>query len=75
MMVPIHQILSRHLSRHDRRRQTRAFWVRNLRFVTDSTKDDLKGAPPIMPAGMRGDRASVIFAASGEINKVFAARC
>jgi len=42
--------------------------VRNLRFVTDRTKVIRKGAPAIMLAGMRGDRASVIFAASGEIN-------
>jgi hypothetical protein len=48
MMVPIHQTFSRHLSRHGCRRQTRAFGVRNLRFVTYSTKDDLKGASPIM---------------------------
>jgi hypothetical protein len=69
MMVPIHQILSRHLSRHDCRR------VRNLRFVTNSTKVIGKGAPAILLAGMRGDRASVIFAAPGEIIQVIAARC
>src|SRR5216684_1593833 len=50
--------------------KTRAFWERNLRFKTDSSKDGPeKGAPAIMPAGMMGDRASVIFAAPDEINK------
>jgi cytochrome c len=56
--------------------KTRAFWERNLRFVTDSSRDGPeKGAPAIMPAGMMGDRASVIFAAPEEINKVIEARC
>jgi cytochrome c len=56
--------------------KTRAFWERNLRFNTDSSKDGPeKGAPAIMPAGMMGDRASVIFAAPDEINKMIEARC
>jgi len=56
--------------------KTRAFWERNLRFKTDSSKDGPeKGAPAIMPAGMMGDRASVIFAAPEEINKMIEARC
>jgi cytochrome c len=56
--------------------KTRAFWERNLRFRTDSSKDGPeKGAPAIMPAGMMGDRASVIFAAPEEINKMIEARC
>ena len=56
--------------------KTRAFWERNLRFNTDSSKDGPeKGAPAIMPAGMMGDRASVIFAAPEEINKMIEARC
>ena len=56
--------------------KTRAFWERNLRFKTDSSKDGPeKGAPAIMPAGMMGDRASVIFAAPEEINKIIEARC
>jgi cytochrome c len=37
--------------------KTRPFWERNLRFITDSSKDGPeKGAPAIMPAGMLGDR-------------------
>jgi cytochrome c len=56
--------------------KTRAFWERNLRFKTDSGKDGPeKGAPAITPAGMMGDRASVIFAAPEEINKMIEARC
>ncbi|MEA2790489.1 MAG: cytochrome c [Acetobacteraceae bacterium] len=54
----------------------RAFWERNLRFVTDSSKDGPeKGAPAIMPAGMMGDRAAVIFAVPDEISKVIEPRC
>jgi cytochrome c len=56
--------------------KTRTFWERNLRFRTDSSKDGPeKGAPAIMPAGMMGDRASVIFAAPEEITKMIEARC
>jgi cytochrome c len=56
--------------------KTRAFWERNLRFMTDSGKDGPESAAPaIMPAGMMGDRAAVIFAAPEEINKIIEARC
>ena len=56
--------------------KTRAFWERNLRFRTDSSKDGPeKGAPAITPAGMMGDRASVIFAAPEEITRMIEARC
>jgi cytochrome c len=56
--------------------KTRAFWERNLRFRTDASKDGPeKGAPALMPAGMMGDRASVIFAAPEEIAKVIEPRC
>ena len=56
--------------------KTRSFWERNLRFMTDSSTDGPdKGAPAIMPAGMLGDRASVIFAAPEEITKLIEARC
>jgi cytochrome c len=56
--------------------KTRAFWERNLRFRTDSSQDGPdKGAPAVMPAGMMGDRASVIFAAPEEIAKMIEARC
>lgn len=56
--------------------KTRAFWERNLRFKTDSSKDGPeKAAPALMPAGMMGDRASVIFAAPDEIAKMIEPRC
>ena len=68
--------LPRHPSSYDGHGKTRAFWERNLRFRTDSSKDGPeKGAPAIMPAGMTGDRASVIFAAPEEITKMIEARC
>jgi cytochrome c len=56
--------------------KTRAFWERNLRFMTDSGKDGPEsGAPAIMPAGMMGDRAAVIFAAPDEFNRMIEPRC
>ena len=56
--------------------KTRAFWERNVRFMTNSSQDGPdKGAPAIMPAGMMGDRAAVIFAAPEEINKMIEAKC
>ena len=56
--------------------KTRAFWERNLRFMTDSSNDGPeKGAPAIMPAGMMGDRAAVIFAAPDEIGRFIQKKC
>jgi cytochrome c len=56
--------------------KTRVFWERNLRFMTDSSeKGPEKGAPAIMPAGMMGDRAAVIFAAPAEITGTIEPRC
>ena len=56
--------------------KTRAFWERNLRFMTDSGQDGPdKGAPAIMPAGMMGDRAAVIFADPQEIAGSINSRC
>ena len=56
--------------------KTRAFWERNLRLKTDSSKDGPNGgAPALMPAGMMGDRADVIFAAPEEISKSIEGRC
>jgi cytochrome c len=56
--------------------KTRPFWERNLRFMTDSSQDGpKKSAPAMMPAGMMGDRAAVIFAAPEEITRMIEARC
>jgi cytochrome c len=56
--------------------KTRAFWDRNLRFMTDSSENGpANGAPAIMSAGMLGDRAAVIFAAPEDIAKTIEPRC
>lgn len=52
------------------------FWERNLRFKTDSGPDGpLPDAPAILPAGMMGDRASVIFAAPEEFGEFIKRQC
>jgi cytochrome c len=54
----------------------RDFWERNLRFKTDvSEEGPQKGAPALVPAGMMGDRADVIFATPEEISGFIADRC
>jgi cytochrome c len=56
--------------------KTRHFWERNLRLKTDSGEDGPQsGAPAILPAGMMGDRADVIFAAPEEISKMIKPEC
>jgi cytochrome c len=56
--------------------KTHAFWERNLRLKTDSSKDGpQKNAPALIPAGMMGDRADVIFADPGEISPRIAEKC
>jgi cytochrome c len=52
------------------------FWEPNLRFETDSSAlGPPRGMPAIMPAGMMGDRASIIFAAPEEISKAIKQQC
>jgi len=52
------------------------FWEPNLRFKTDSSeRGPEKGRPAIMPGGMQGDRASVIFADPAEISAFVENRC
>jgi len=54
----------------------RKFWERNLRFKTDSSADGpTKGAPALVPAGMMGDRADVIFAAPDEFASFVIQKC
>src|SRR5579883_886174 len=56
--------------------KTRDIWERNLRFKTDVSEDGpQKGAPAIVPAGMMGDRADIIFAAPEEISAFISNRC
>lgn len=51
-------------------------WEFNLRFKTDtSTLGPLPGKPVIVGAGMRGDRASVVFAAPAEIGAFVREAC
>lgn len=52
------------------------FWEVNLRFKTDSGETGpAKGRPAIIPAGMMGDRASVIFSDPAEISAFIRKRC
>ena len=54
----------------------RDFWERNLRFKTDVSDDGpQKASPAIVPAGMMGDRADVIFASPDEISAFISHRC
>jgi cytochrome c len=56
--------------------QTRKFWERNLRLKTDASGDGpQRNAPALIPAGMMGDRADVIFADPSEISAHIAAKC
>jgi cytochrome c len=56
--------------------KTRDFWERNLRFKTDVSDDGPhKGAPALVPAGMMGDRADVIFSSPEEISAFISHRC
>jgi cytochrome c len=56
--------------------QTRKFWERNLRLKTDVSGDGPeKNAPALVPAGMMGDRADVIFADPSEISAFISNKC
>jgi cytochrome c len=51
-------------------------WEFNLRLKTDSSKEGPNpGEPVIVGAGMQGDRASVVFASSGEISSFIKQDC
>ncbi len=51
-------------------------WEFNLRFKTDSSKNGpLPGKPVMVGSGMSGDRASVVFAAPGEISSFIRQAC
>jgi cytochrome c len=53
-----------------------AFWEFNLRFKTDtSPAGPQKGLPVLMPSGMRGDRAQVVFSSPGEISQAIKEDC
>jgi cytochrome c len=56
--------------------KTRKFWERNLRLKTDSSSDGpQKDSPALVPAGMMGDRADIIFADPAEIGQFVKKNC
>lgn len=56
--------------------KTFPFWEFNLRFKTDgSGTGPAPGKPVILHAGMRGDRAAIVFASPEEISPFIKKRC
>lgn len=53
----------------------RPFWERNLRLKIDSGPTGPKGKPVLLPAGMQGDRASVVFSNVKEIDQMIQEKC
>lgn len=48
----------------------------NLRFKTDGSRNGPEsGKPALLPAGMRGDRAQVIFAGLEDLKRFLAEQC
>jgi len=63
-----------HVTTEDGR--TVPFWEFNLRFKTDSSRlGPVPGKPVLVPAGMQGDRASVVFSSPAEISRFVEGRC
>ena len=63
-----------HVTTEDGR--TVPFWEFNLRFKTDSSRlGPSRGKPVLLPAGMQGDRASIVFASPEEISRTIEAKC
>ncbi len=56
--------------------ETHDFWEPNLRFKTDSSEiGPPTGTPALLPAGMMGDRADVIFAKPDEMSAFIKQQC
>ncbi len=52
------------------------FWELNLRLKTDSSKNGPpKGQPVLIPGGMRGDRANLVFSSPEEISAIIKEKC
>lgn len=52
------------------------FWEFNLRLKTDSSRlGPATGTPVLVPAGMQGDRASIVFSSPAEIGRLIEERC
>lgn len=47
----------------------------NLRFKTDSIRLGSAGRPVLVPAGMQGERAPVVFSSPAEISRFVEQRC
>jgi cytochrome c len=63
-----------HVTTEDGR--TVPFWEFNLRFKTDSSQlGPSTGRPVLVPAGMQGDRVSVVFSSPAEISRFIEQRC
>ena len=55
---------------------THQFWEFNVRFKSDSSENGpTKGNPVLIPAGMRGARASVVFSSPEEISPLIHRKC
>jgi cytochrome c len=56
--------------------ETHQFWELNLRLKTDSSENGPpKGAPVLIPGGMRGDRANLVFSSPNEISAFIKQQC
>ena len=56
--------------------KTHKIWEFNLRFKTDTSESGpAPGKPAIVGAGMRGDRASVVFSSPNELGRLIKAQC
>lgn len=56
--------------------ETHVFWEFNLRFKSDSSSQGPHpGSPAIVPQGMQGDRAQVVFADPAEISPFIRKEC
>lgn len=53
----------------------RPFWELNLRLKVDSGSTGPKGKPVLLPAGMQGDRASLVFSDPAEIGRSIEEKC
>jgi cytochrome c len=63
-----------HVTTEDGR--TVPFWEFNLRFKTDSSRlGPPAGKPVLIPAGMQGDRASIVFSSPAEMGRLIEERC
>jgi cytochrome c len=54
----------------------RPFWEQNLRLKIDSGPTGPKGGKPVLiPSGMQGDRASLVFSTPGQLRAFLKDKC